>query len=195
MTDKKTNSENTFKEIIALCVIISFLGGIGCVILSKRFGYEIFFSLAVTFFTTLYHFVMRILVACAVTACRKNKTEESRIAAKPSAAEKKFYGIIRIKRWKTLVPTYKPALFTVKSDSLNELMHNMVNARIGHEIMVVLSFIPILFSHILGGASAFIITSAIAAAFDMQFVLIQRYNISRLSEILKKQHYKYNKFI
>ena len=62
----------------------------------------------------------------------------------------------------------------------------MIDARIGHEIIAVLSFVPLLFSKPLDGTLPFLITSVLAAVFDMQFVLIQRYNTARISTIITK---------
>lgn len=174
------------KKVIASGTVLSFLGGIICSLLWIRFRFEAFFSLAVTFFTTFYHFIMRILVACAVSACRKNKDGSALSAVRLSRAERIFYDKIRIKKWKKFAPTYNPSLFSVKRNSLSELMNNMTNARISHEIIVVLSFLPLLFSKFIGGTIPFLITSVLSALFDMQFVLIQRYNTARLEKIMTK---------
>ena len=63
-------------------------------------------------------------------------------------------------------------------------MHNMINAEIGHELIVALSFLPILLSKPLDGFVPFVIMSVIAAAFDMQFVFVQRYNRARISKFI-----------
>ena len=63
----------------------------------------------------------------------------------------------------------------------------MTNAEIGHALIVLLSFAPILLAKRLGGGAAFWITSVFAAAFDLQFVFIQRYNRARVSKIMQKQ--------
>lgn len=174
------------KKIIAAGTVFSFACGIFCLLLWNRFRSEALLSLTITFFTTFYHFIMRITVAYLVVVFRRNKTDMNFAPVKLSRPEKIFYDKIRIKRWKKLVPTYNPSLFAVKNSSLQVLLHNMIDARIGHEIIVVLSFVPLLFSKPLGGTLPFLITSVLAAVFDMQFVLIQRYNIARLSNILIK---------
>ena len=75
-------------------------------------------------------------------------------------------------------------MFNIKNNSYKAVMHNMINAEIGHELIVILSFLPILLSKPLDGFIPFTITSVIAAAFDMQFVFIQRYNRARLSKFI-----------
>ncbi len=174
------------KKIVATGTVFSLTGGIVFLFLWNHFRLGAFFSLVITFFTTFYHFIMRITVAYLVVIFRKNKTDKNFVPVKLSRPEMIFYDKIRIKKWKKLVPTYNPSLFSVKNTSLQELMHNMIDARIGHEIIAVLSFVPLLFSKPLDGTLPFLITSVLAAVFDMQFVLIQRYNTARISTIITK---------
>ena len=62
------------KKLIAVGTLISLLLGITSVILYKKFHDGFYISLAITAFTSLYHFVMRVVVACIVALVRKNKT-------------------------------------------------------------------------------------------------------------------------
>ena len=173
------------KKVVAAGTALSFVFGVICLGLYIFFMTEALFSLAVTFFTVFYHFAMRISVGSAVTLCRKNKTDTALFEI--GDAERVFYDKIKLKKWKKHALTYNPVLFSLKSNSYSELMHNMNNSRIGHEIIVLLSFVPILFSTFIGGALPFIITSVASALFDMQFVIIQRYNMARLSRIFLLQ--------
>ena len=127
---------------------------------------------------------MRIAAGYIVVFVRKNKTAADSVPFRLSAAESNFYKKIKIKYWKKYVPTYNKALFNIKNNSYETVMHNMINAEIGHEFIVVLSFLPILLSKPLDGFVPFVITSVIAAAFDMQFVFVQRYNRARLSKFI-----------
>ncbi len=172
------------KKLIAVGTLISLLLGITSVILYKKFHDGFYISLAITAFTSLYHFVMRVVVACIVALVRKNKTAADSVPFLLGNAESNFYQKIKIKYWKKYVPTYNKALFNIKNNSYKAVMHNMINAEIGHELIVILSFLPILLSKPLDGFIPFTITSVIAAAFDMQFVFIQRYNRARLSKFI-----------
>ena len=64
------------KKLIVIGSAVSALGGIFSVLIYNICGSALVFSLAVTFFTTLYHFVMRVLVSYIVVIARKNKTDE-----------------------------------------------------------------------------------------------------------------------
>lgn len=174
------------KKLIGIGLVLSFvLACVSCV-LYLSFHRGLYFSLAVTFFTTFYHFAMRIIVAIFVTYFRSGKTTEDGRPFQIGKHEAAFYKLIHIKTWKQNAPTYNQALFVVTRGSYTTLCHNMANAQIGHSYMVVFSFAPLLFSKAIDGFWPFFITSVLAALFDMQFVMIQRYNRARVSRIRSK---------
>ena len=63
----------------------------------------------------------------------------------------------------------------------------MCGAEIVHEIIMVLSFLPLLAIPVFGAFPVFLITSVLAALFDGVFVMAQRYNRPRLVRILEKK--------
>lgn len=176
--------EMKMRKIIACSAVISLIFGIICAAVFKKYGIEVFFSLAVTFFTTLYHILMRLAVAYSVKALRKTKRDSLDFTL--GGAERKFYDAIRLKKWKKYAPTYDKSCFSAEKHSYAKIMHNMTDAETGHGIIAVLSFVPLFFSKIFDGFMPFLITSLLAAVFDLQFVAIQRYNKARISRILKK---------
>ncbi len=184
---ERSRGGEKMKKTVALGTVISLGGGAVCLFLQRSFPSDVLFSLEVTFFTTFFHFAMRFLTACAVTAFRKNRTYADSHFIRLCRAERMLYKKIRVGRWKKYAPTYKPQLFSLRENSYAELLHHMTDALIGHMIMVVLSYAPIMLSGMLGGRMAFLLTSAAASVFDMQFVIIQRYNRERVWRILKKQ--------
>ena len=64
--------------------------------------------------------------------------------------------------------------------SSEELLHNMMQAELMHRIIMILSFVPILFILPFGAPIVFITTSILAALIDFVFVAIQRYNRPRV---------------
>lgn len=175
------------KNLVTFCTAVSLALGIACATACRYFPGGAFYALAITFFTTFYHFAMRVTVAIAVTLARRNGTVKDIVPFSLGNRERRLYGRIKVKLWKDCVPTYNKAQFTVKRGNSRELMHNMINAELGHEIMVFLSFAPLLLSEKLDGFVPFLVTSVCAALFDMQFVIIQRYNRDRLSCIMQRE--------
>ena len=77
------------------------------------------------------------------------------------------------------MPAFQPALFDTKIHFWSEIAQAMCQAEVVHEIIVVLSFVPILFSIWVGALPVFLITSFLSAGMDLMFVILQRYNRSR----------------
>lgn len=174
------------KRGIALCTVLAGIGGLLCTALWRVYRLEPYFSLAVTFWTTFYHFAMRLLVGFAVMRMRRGRTKADGKPYSLHAAERWFCEKIRIKKWKRFAPTYKKELFCVERSDLKPLMHAMADAQIGHSIMAVLSLAPILLSGVLGGFAAFLSTSLFFCCFDLGFVMLQKYNRARLSQMMQK---------
>jgi len=55
-----------------------------------------------------------------------------------------------------------------------------------HEIIMVLSLLPIIVIPFLGGTVALIITSVFAMLFDSLFVILQRYNRPKLVRVMRR---------
>ena len=83
--------------------------------------------------------------------------------------------------------TYNPELFSLKDYSLKDIANTMCKAEADHLINVAISISTLLFALIWGQLWIFALTALLAIAFDMQFVLIQRYNRPRVVRLIKRQ--------
>lgn len=63
---------------------------------------------------------------------------------------------------------------------LDSVIRATCQAEVVHEIIIIVSFIPVVFSLWVGALPVFIITSFGAAVCDLVFVVLQRYNRPRL---------------
>lgn len=143
-------------------------------------------SLSITFGTVCYHFSMRLLVGALIP----NRFNPYRRWFQPSKAEQALYKKLRIKHWKDHLPTYNPQLFSLQDNTLEEIVRNMCQAEVVHEVIILCSFLPLLASLLWGDFWVFAITSVIAALIDSVFVILQRYNRPRLMRLLEKQKKK-----
>lgn len=139
-------------------------------------------SAAITTGTTCYHFGMRLLVGALVPPV--NGTSRW---FRPRKWEAAFYRLLRVKSWKQHLPTYDPQQFSLKENTLEQVIRNMCGAEIVHEVIMVCSFLPLLVIPVFGSWPVFLITSVLSALFDSLFVMAQRYNRPRLERIYKKQ--------
>lgn len=142
--------------------------------------------LYITFMTFSYHFVMRLAVGLGIGKVRKKDFDYKAKWFQPKRFEKNLYKILKVKKWKAHVPAWSPESFETKHHTLPEIVAAMCNAEVVHEVIVVLSFVPIFFSLEYGVPVVFIITSILAASTDMVFVIVQRYNRPRIVKILNR---------
>ena len=144
-------------------------------------------SLVITMGTTLYHFAMRLVVGFFYDRIMNNKADLSRWWYQPKGFEKRIYNWLNVKNWKGIMPSYEPELFDPQKHTWNEIAQAMCQAELVHETIILLSFVPILFAKIFGALPVFLITSVLAAAFDMIFVIMQRYNRPRVIRLAEKK--------
>lgn len=138
---------------------------------------------AISFGTTAYHFVMRLLVGSLIP----NTFDPQSKWFQPRSWEPALYRFLRVKRWKEHVPTYDPKAFSLAHNTLAQVVSNMCQAEVVHEVIVLCSFVPLLFSLIFDSFGVFLITSILAAAMDTVFIMLQRYNRPRVFRILQKK--------
>ena len=143
-------------------------------------------SLSITAGTICYHFAMRLVVGSLVP----NTFDYRSRWFQPRAFEAALYKKLRLKGWKDKMPTYNPRLFSLQHNTLAQIVQNICQAEVVHETIMVLSFVPMVFSLVWDSFWVFTLTSLAAACFDGLFVMLQRYNRPRLIRLLEKQRKK-----
>ncbi|HIY00608.1 MAG TPA: hypothetical protein IAA26_01980 [Candidatus Blautia faecipullorum] len=172
------------KKIIITIAILSVICTAVCFFLYEESGSKAILAAAITFLTTAYHFLMRLAVGFMFDRIMANKADYTKRWYQCKAWEKKIYKRLNVKHWKRLLPTYDTSLFDPKKHSWDEIAQASCQAELVHETIVLLSFIPIVFSIRFGAVMVFIITSVLAALFDLAFVMIQRYNRPRIIRLI-----------
>ena len=176
------------RYLFSFVIILNFLlisSTVALLFLSKMINEKWIFSLYVSFLTISYHFIMRLCVGVSVDFAIKKFSVRFRSYIPVSRLEIKFYKIIKVKDWKKNAITAKPDSFNIKKVNFNELLHNMIQAEIVHEIIIPLSFVPLLFIIPFGVPVVFIITSCAAACVELKYVMIQRYNRPRVERLIE----------
>ena len=162
----------------------------GTVLLSalyRKTAYEVFLPLAITFGTTSYHVVMRLLVGLTFCVVMQNKADYKKRWYRVGEHEMAFYEKLGIKNWKRRMPTYDHTLFDPQVHTWAEIAQAMCQAELIHETIALLSFLPIAAGIWFGVYPVFIVTSVLAAGCDMLFVMMQRYNRQRIMKLLKRE--------
>ena len=174
------------KKVMHRLTIIFSIITIISIVLYKYTESVFVYSLGVTFFTFLYHFVMRLLVGLVCDKFVKTNPKSKWFNQK--IFEKKLYKFLKVKKWKEHIPTYYPEAFDIEKNTLEQIEKNMCGAEVVHEIIMVLSFIPLLFAIPFGAFPVFFITSVIASLVDFVFVIVQRYNRPRIIKLIRHKN-------
>lgn len=188
MTEKEgkgaeTTLKSKFARGVYLCAIGTGLATFAFAILYYHYGQPWLLSTAISFGTTFYHFAMRLAVGLTVPKIRNYHSRW--FCQRPF--ESKLYTTLKVKQWKKYAPTFDPRLFSLQHCTLIQIIENSCQAEVVHEIIILLSFLPILTIPFFGAAGVFICTSVVAALVDSIFVIMQRYNRPRLIRILEKE--------
>ena len=173
-------------KTMKITAILSLLLTVICTLLHIKTVNDILLTLAITFGTIAYHFCMRLLVGEVINALLHNKVDYNKKWFKVGQTELSLYNKLKVKNWKTKMPTYDKSLFDSNEHSWDEIAQAMCQSEIVHETIVVFSFLPIVSAVWFGSMPVFIITSVLSAGFDLMFVIMQRYNRPRIFKLIKR---------
>lgn len=179
------SEKNLFPTVVIFVAVATAAATAVLAVLYQLSGHGWILSAAISTGTTCYHFTMRLLVGHTVPRLLGNRDSSGWF--RPRGFEQKLYKALKVKSWKDRMPTYDPASFSLKDNSLEQIVHNSCVSEAVHEVIILFSFVPLLFALVWGTFPVFLITSILAALFDSCFVIMQRYNRPRLIRILEKK--------
>lgn len=173
-------------HIMKIISVITFVMTVCFSILYQLTKNGIIIPFAVTFGTIAYHFIVRLLVGTLYDAIMKNKADYTKTWYCVSDFEMKIYQKLKVKKWKNKLPTYDVDVFDISKHSWDEIMQATCQSELVHETNVIISFIPVIESVWFGSFGIFLVTSIIGAGFDMLFVIMQRFNRTRILKMKVK---------
>ena len=180
--------KSKFQALMWRASIASFVGLIAVQALYAALRLEFLSILRTTALTAFYHFAVRLAFGewllprlCA----RGIDSDCAWFRVRPWEAS--LYRRLKVHRWKGGMPTYSPDEFSMRDRGLNEIVTATCRAELVHEVNAALSFVPLLFALWFGAFPVFLLTSVAAAAFDLVFVMLQRYNRPRLLRLAQMQ--------
>ena len=142
---------------------------------------------AITFGTFFYHFSMRLIVGYMIDRKMQNHAAYAKRWYQQRPFETAVYKFLQVKKWKAHMPAYAPSVFDPRKHTWEEIAQAMCQAEIVHEVIVVLSFLPLLAAIPFGAFFVFLITSVVSALYDLSFVIMQRYNRPRIIKFIEKE--------
>ena len=172
---------------LTLLTLLVLAGTAAFTVLYRETACGAYLPLAITLGTTAYHVVMRQLVALAFHTVMKNRADYGKRWYQVGKGEMALYDRLRVKKWTRRMPTYDPTRFDPRRHTWEEIAQAMCQAELVHETIAVLSFLPIAAGAWFGAYPVFVITSVLAALFDMLLVMMQRYNRQRIMQLLRRR--------
>ncbi|MCH5299455.1 MAG: hypothetical protein J1E96_06820 [Ruminococcus sp.] len=169
--------------------LITLLSLVGLVVFGATYcftGNRVIFSLMITFGTIFYHLAIRLAAGYLIDAKFHNQMDYTKGWFREKAFEPKLYKKLKVKKWKNRFPTFNPQDFELQNRSVTEIIQVTCQSEIVHEVNMVLSFVPVIFSVWFGSLEVFVITSFMAFLYDSMFVIMQRFNRPRLMRLLRK---------
>lgn len=167
--------------------VITLVFTIVCCLLYQATRNGVILSLAITFGTIAYHFIIRLLVGYLVDSKMKNQADTTKKWYQVSDIEMKLYQKLKVKKWKNKMPTFDIDVFDVSKHSWDEIIQATCQSEVVHEINFVLSFLPVVEAVYFGAFEVFLITSVLGAIFDLMFVFMQRFNRARILKMRRKR--------
>lgn len=141
-------------------------------------------TLLITAGTTAYHFWMRLAIGYAVERSFPTSVDPNGFWFRERDWEKRLYKRLRVRKWAKCVPTFKPEQFDIRTHTTDELIRQTCLSETVHTWIVLGGFLTLLFCFFfddpLANLPPFLITAILAGAYDLQFVILQRYNRPKL---------------
>lgn len=101
--------------------------------------------------------------------------------------EIKIYDVLKVKKWKNILPTYNKKSYDLSSNSLIEIANTMCKAEVAHEIMFIISFIPMFLMFAFPKVFIYLIViCSLSAVIDLLLIMIQRYNRNRIVKLINR---------
>lgn len=182
--------KNPFSFTLKACAVFSTFLAVLFTILYLAFSWSWCLTAIISTGVTAYHFAMRLFVGWLIPTLTNYRLDYRKSWFQPRSWEPKLYRMLHLREWKKHLPTYDPRQYDLAENSLYQIICNTCGSEIVHEVIMVLSFLPLVLVPRFGELGVFLITSIVAALTDSLFVMAQRYNRPRLVRIFEKQESK-----
>ncbi len=179
-----------FKRIMYIVSAVSLVLMFVCFGIYRAAGWGILTTLGITSMTVCYHFTVRLFIGNIVDAVMRNEADWRKPWFRQRAFEEKLYKKLKVKRWKDRLPTIDENAFKLGKQPIERIIGATCQSEVIHELDVLASLAAILFAVPFGDLWVFLITSILGAAFDMIFVIMQRYNRPRLLKLAMRKRQK-----
>lgn len=186
--NKLFKNMSKFKRFMYICSVASMAMMFAAFGLFRLNGARICITVGITSMTVCYHFTIRLVIGNITDVIMRNEADWRKPWFREKPFEQKLYKKLKVKRWKDRLPTFDENLFAFGKTPTERMIGATCQSEIVHELDIVASLAAILFAIPFGEVWVFLITSILGAAFDLLFVIMQRYNRPRLVRSLRRRN-------
>ena len=169
----------TFLRMLSIFVFLS-IGSYGCFFLYEIMKMDWALIVGMIMGYTAIHFVLMFISAPIVFLFFRMKYNYHHCWFEPKKFEKKLYRIFKVKKWKNKIPTYDSRAYSLSEQNIMKAIQMTCHAEIVHEVIAVLSYLPVLFGLVISKWELLIVLSTVFSMIHLLFSTVQRYNRPRL---------------
>lgn len=140
----------------------------------------LFSSLGITAVTICYHFTVRLVIGNIFDSVASSYFKPDTFRFREMRFEPKLYKAIGVKKWKKFLPTYDDGKFSLRNNTIEEIVGETCRAEAVHWMNILASLASIMLSSVFGATPVFVVTGILGALVDLVFVIVQRFNRPRL---------------
>jgi hypothetical protein len=161
-----------------ISLAISLLSIVIYTLTGRRFMHVV----SIVFLLIFYHFSVRLAVGDLFNLFKPDLNAEN-FWFRHHSFEAKILSSLKVRKWKDHIPTFQPQSFNIYSNSIDSIIYESCKAELIHEVNVLMSLLSVIFIIPAGNWQVsfplIMIFAVLGCFFDLQFVLVQRYNRPR----------------
>lgn len=181
-------NKNRTPLIMALTMLVSIVMTVVCILLYKWTKYSWLYYSGIVIGMIAVHFVIMHMAAPIAFFAFGRRFNYNSFWFKPKKFEKPLYEFLRVKRWKTHVAAYNQNEYSIEMYGTYGVIMNMCYAEVVHELIFVMSYLPILFGIYISNYLLLFALCCLFSCSHLIFIIIQRYNRPRVVKLYEKQN-------
>ncbi len=180
---QKKSGPAVFMDVVIILMLLT--AAVCFVLYYAKFAYHsAVLWTGIAAFTIIYHFKGRLIMG---EQTKKWGIRYDHPFFRERKFERKLYKLLRVRAWRGKILTYDPAAFDVKAHTYEEIAYAMCKAETDHWINELISLSTLIFGLIWGNMWIFALSAVVGMAFDMQFILVQRYNRPTVLRLINRK--------
>ncbi len=186
MTNSRENMQRWLKLVCAVaCMVVLWFGAIW-----RSVDYRIAPALHLLQGLVLYHVAVRVVVGIVMDKRPLETFNPLSTLFRPRSWEARLYKNLQVKVWKNNMPVFNSAKWDLRSRGVGEVLRAGCQAEAVHGLNIAFGFVAVFLGPVSGipDVGVLLFAAVTAGAFELPFILIQRFNRPRLLRLAEREH-------